>query len=127
MLRNGLVTALALLGLSWLIANVTVFQDIEFLQVVVHPRFWPVIVVAIVFGLINGLLVPAVMSLFKRARGIILFALTLIVDAGALMLTAWVAPRSLYIGNWQTALILAAALALVGTLVTGRELIPKRR
>ena len=127
MLKNGLVTALALLGLSLLIANVGVFQDIEFLQVTLAPAFWPVIIVAIVFGLVNGMLVPMVKGLFKKAVAPLLFVITLIVDAGALMLTAWIAPRSLYIGNWQTAFILAAVLALLGVLVTGREIIPKRR
>jgi len=126
MLRNGLVTALALLGLSMLFANVDVFYNIELLQVALAPAFWPVVVVALVFGLINSLLVPMVMRLFKKAKGAVLFALTLVVDAAALLLTARIAPNSLYIGNWQTALIIAALLALVGTLVLGRKILPER-
>ncbi|MCL2169570.1 MAG: phage holin family protein, partial [Defluviitaleaceae bacterium] len=109
MLKNGFVAALTLLGLSLLIANVGIFRDAEFLQVTLSPRIWPVIIVAVVFGLINGMLVPMVKRLFERAVTPVLFILTLVVDAGALMLTAWLAPNSLYIGNWATAFIMAAA------------------
>jgi uncharacterized membrane protein YvlD (DUF360 family) len=126
MFKNGLITALLLLLISWLFANVGFLQNIELLQVTLHPRFWPVIVVAFVFGLINGMLVPLVKRLFRKSKGAILFALTLIVDAGALMLTASFASRSLYIGNWQTALIIAAILAAISYFVLGKEFAGKR-
>ncbi|MDR2167092.1 MAG: phage holin family protein [Clostridiales bacterium] len=126
MLRNGLVTALTLLLIAFLVGRIEVLQGFDFLQVNMRAGIWPVIAVALAFGLINALLVPMVMKLFRRAKGIILFAVTVVVDAGALMLTAWIAPNSLYIGNWFTAFVVAGILALVGTLVLGREIIPKR-
>jgi uncharacterized membrane protein YvlD (DUF360 family) len=126
-LKNGIITALLLVLISWLIGNVGFLQDIEWLQLTLPARFWPIIVVALVFGLINGSLVPLVMELFKKAKGAILFAITLGVNTGALLLTARIARNSLYIGNWQTALVIAAVLAASGYFVFGREFAGKRR
>ena len=127
MLKNGLITALLLVLISWLIGSMGILSGISWLQVTLPLKFWPVIIVAIVFGVINGLLVPLVKGFFKKAQGLILFALTLIVDAGALMLTARIARNSLYIGNWQTAIVIAAVLAAVGYFVFGREVAGKKR
>ena len=126
-LSNGIITALSLALITWLTSSVQFLADIEWLQVAIAPRFWPLVLVALVFGLINGMLVPMIMRLFKRAHGAIYFVIVLIVDAGSLMLTAWIAPNSLYIGNWWTALVLAVVLALISTFIFGRERVPRRR
>ena len=115
---DGLITALLLLVLSLIINNV---PFLGFLNMRLPLGIWPVVIVALVFGVINALLVPLVMRLFRRSRGLILYVATLVVDAAALMLTAWFAPRSLYIGGWLTAIIVAAILAAVGPLLFNRE------
>jgi len=111
---GGLISALLLLLISWLIS----LLNIEFLSVTLHAQFWPIIIVALVLGIINALLVPLVMKLFKKAKGWLLFVITLIVDAAALLLAAHLTP-ALYIGNWWTAVIIAAILSVVSPIIYG--------
>jgi uncharacterized membrane protein YvlD (DUF360 family) len=124
---HGFATALTLLLIAFIVGRIEALQNLEFLQINMRLGIWPVLAVALIFGIINSLMGALVLKVFKKAKGFILFVMILVVDAGALMLTSWIAPRSLYIGNWLTAFVVAGILALVGTLVLGREIVPKSR
>jgi len=119
---DGIVTAILL----WIISFVLSFLPVGgFMYLNAVGGIFPIIAVGLAFGLINALLVPLVMRLFRKAQGTILFVVTLIVDAAALMLTATIASRSLQIGGmfngWLTAIIVGAILAAIAPILFGRN------
>jgi len=115
---DGILSAVLLMLISFVLNLLPVGG---FIYINVVGSFIAIIVIGLVFGVINALLVPLVMRLFRRAQGTILFVVTLIVDAAALMLTASIASRSIQIGGmlngWLTAIIVGAILAAVAPLL----------
>jgi len=75
-----------------------------------------ILLVALVVGLINAFIVPAVKGLFKKANALVLFIVSVIIDALALMLGAWVVGdllgRDFSIGFWPGAIIVALVLSV---------------
>jgi len=115
---DGIVSALLLVVIAWLLS----FLGIPALYMTLTFGIWAIIVVGLVFGLINALLVPLVMRLFRNARGAILFVVTLIVDAAALLLTARFTSAFVIGGmfnGWLTAIVVGAILAAVAPVVLG--------
>ena len=113
-LISGIVTALFLLLLSWLLSVL----NIGFLSMTLHASFWPVIVVALVFGVINAILVAIATRIFKKAQPWLLYVIMLVVNAAALLLTAHFT-SALYIGGWLTAIVIAILLSFVTPVVMG--------
>ena len=69
------------------------------------------LITAVVIGLINALLVPLVKNIVKTQNAILLFVISLVVDAAALMFAAWL-PIGFGI-TFVAALIAAAVLSLL--------------
>ena len=92
---------------------------IPFLQIDFGGRWtWlTILIVAVVLGLVNLILVSAVKSLFKNSNSAaFIFCITLLADAGALVLTSFIMRSWFTIAFWPHAVIAAAVLALVSTL-----------
>ena len=105
---GGLITALILFALSWLIG----FLNIGFLNMHFGGGIIPMLITALILGVVNALLIPLVMSLFKKARGVLLFIITVAVDAAALLLVAHF--TAVFSIDVVTAIIVAIILGLIG-------------
>ena len=93
----------------WLLSFVP-FMEIAF----GGTRTWlAILVVAVIVGLINALIVPAVKRLFKKAHPAVLFCVSLVIDAAALWLAHIILRSWFTIEFFPTAIIAAAVLALV--------------
>ncbi|MCL2371941.1 MAG: phage holin family protein [Defluviitaleaceae bacterium] len=109
---SGIICTVLLLLISWLIS----FFNIGFLTLGVDTGFVPLVILALVLGVVNALLSPLVMGLFKKANGTALFIISLIVNAVLLVLVAhFVTALNI---NFVTALVVAAILSLVAPTVT---------
>ncbi|MCL2386177.1 MAG: phage holin family protein [Defluviitaleaceae bacterium] len=106
---NGVITAVLLFLISWLLS----FINIPFLSMSFGGNWVALAIAALILGVVNALLVPLVMQLFKKARGLTLFAITVVVDTIALLLIAHFI-SALSFGNWWTAVVVALILAAVG-------------
>ena len=107
-LINWLISAVIL----WLMSLVTPF--IPFLYMRFAGGWLPVVIVAIVLGLINAIIVPIVKRIFKRGNNtVIILIVTVVIDAGALWLTSVIASRSFFIDFFPTAIVVALILAAV--------------
>ena len=79
--------------------------------------WFSILIVAVVLGLINLIVVSFVKSLFKKSNSaVFIFVVTLLIDAGALVLASWIMKSWFTIVFWPHAIIAAAILALVCTL-----------
>ena len=78
-LINWILSALILWVLSF-------FLDISFTGGVISLSF---LIAAVVIGLINALLVPIVKNVVKTSNSALLFVISLVVDAAALLFAAW--------------------------------------
>jgi len=146
-LVDGLLTALLLVAISLLFNLLLVNVDFinNFMSISLIDSLgqlfdglgglWAIFVVGLAIGVVNALLVPFVMKLFKKASGIILFVITVIVDAAALILisvlnfipfTIGGSPQILGFPLIQ-AIILGLILAAVGPIVFKREMFGKKR
>jgi len=96
---SGLISAL----IVW------VCQYIPFLNITLDGIV-PILLVAIVIGLVCAFVVPAVKGLFKNANAVIYLIISLIINALVLMLAAWIVP-GFGITFWS-AVIVAAILSL---------------
>jgi len=99
--------------ISWILSALILwvlsfFLDISFTGGVISVSF---LITAIVIGLINALLVPLVKNIFKTENAILLFVISLVVDAAALMLASQL-PIGFSI-TFVAALIAAAVLSLL--------------
>ena len=132
---DGILTALLLMGIALLVNWIGPF---DFLYVGFGyygfslSTVWAVIVVGLAIGVVNALLVPLVMRLFKNAKGAILFAITVVVDAAALMLVSWInfVPFGVgdrWLNGWIAAAILGLILALVGPIIFRKEMFGRKR
>ena len=101
MFISWVVSALAL----WLMSFIP-FMDIGFGGGIVA-----FLIVAVVIGLINAVLVPIVKNILKAKNPLVLLVISLVVDAAALLLAAWL-PIGFGIGL-VSALIAAAVLSLL--------------
>lgn len=113
---DGIVTAILLALLAWIFS---MFNPGGFVYIHMPLNVWPIIVVGLLLGIINALLVPLAMRFFRRSTGILLFVITLVIDAAALMLTHHFSSN--FYTNWPSALIIAAILSVVGPLVLGKS------
>jgi len=103
MLISWIVSALVL----WLLH----FLPIPFINITFAGGLINFLIVAVVIGLINAFLVPLVKNILKTRSSLILFIVSLVVDAAALLLAAWL-PIGFGIG-WVSALVAAAILSLL--------------
>jgi len=88
---------------------------IPFLNMSFGAGWLPVVIVAIVLGLINALIVPLAKRILKGRRNhapLIAFAISAVIDAVALLLTSVIASRSFSI-DFLTAIVIAVILAAV--------------
>ena len=72
----------------------------------------PFLLAAVVIGLINALIVPIVKGIFKKAKGILLIIISLLINAAALWLGGFLVP-GFYIVFFPTAIIAAIVLSLL--------------
>jgi len=101
--------------ISWILSALVLFVlsfflDISFSGGIISLSF---LIAAVVIGLINALLVPVVKNIFKTQNNAVLFVISLVIDAAALMLAAWL-PIGFHISFFPAAIIAAAVLAIVG-------------
>lgn len=104
-LINWVISALILWALSLL-----PFLDMSFTGSV-----WNVIIVAIVFGLINALIVPLAKRIFtgkKDNATLLVIIISLVIDAVALLLLSWLV-SGFSISFFPTAIIVAIILTVL--------------
>jgi len=101
--------------ISWLLSALVLFlmQFIPFINISFAGGIFSMnfLIVAIVIGLINAFLVPLVKNILKSKSSLILFVVSLVIDAAALLLAAWL-PIGFGI-NPVSALIAAAILSFL--------------
>lgn len=111
-LISGAISFLVLFGFSLLISILPTNEGfLSFLSLDVSGNITQLLVLALVLGVLNALIVPFVMRLFQRARGIWLFFITLAIDVVVLLILAMFL-TALEI-NWQTAILMALILSWV--------------
>ena len=98
-----LITALVILGGSYVLPWITV------------DSFWTALIVAIVLGLINGVVKPIIILLTLPINILTLGLFTLVINALMIMLAAWIVPGFETGGFWP-ALLLGVILSLVSML-----------
>jgi len=103
--------------ISWVVSAIVLWLlsvlPLGFLNITFGGRVWlTILIVAVVVGLINAIIVPAVKGVFKNGNPAVIFCVSLIIDAAALWL-AGVILRNFSIQFFPTAIIAAAVLALV--------------
>ncbi|MCL2286345.1 MAG: phage holin family protein [Firmicutes bacterium] len=104
-LINWIISALILWALSLL-----PFLDMNF-----TGSLWNVFVVAIVFGLINALIVPLAKKIFTGSKDnttLLVIAISLVIDAFALLLLSWLV-SGFHISFLPTAIIVAIILTVL--------------
>jgi len=99
--------------ISWILSALilwilSLFLDITFTGGLISVSF---LIAAIVIGLINALLVPLVKNIIKTQNAVLLFVISLVVDAAALLFAAWL-PIGFSI-SFVAAIIAAAVLSLL--------------
>ena len=105
-LISWLISALII----WLLARPFITNNVPFMNVTLDG--WvAVVIVALVVGLISAFIVPLVKNLFKKANALVFLIISLIIDALALLLAAWLV--SGFGIDFISALIVAAILSLV--------------
>ena len=111
-LISGVITALVLFGASFLIPIlVSNVAFLSFLSLYVDGNIVSLIILALIMGVINALVVPFVANVFKSAKGIWLFIITLAIDVAALLLVSMFFDG---LGmNWQTAIVMALLLSWI--------------
>lgn len=67
-------------------------------------EFWPILLVAAVFGIVNALIRPVMLLLSLPLLILTLGLFTLVVNALMLMLTAWLVPQLTVAGFWPAVL-----------------------
>lgn len=117
-LISWLVSAIIL----WLIAFLANRFSIPFVYVTL-VGWWAVILVAIVLGLLNAFVGPFVKSLFKAKNAAVVLIISLVIDAGVLMLMSWILSNHFSLGGrlagFISALIIAAIMAIVNSIISG--------
>jgi len=73
------------------------------------------LIVAVVIGLVNALIVPAVKGLFKKNGTLLVFILSLIIDAAALWVVGFFSFFNFSIEFFPTAIIAAVVLTIINT------------
>ncbi|MCL1863748.1 MAG: phage holin family protein [Defluviitaleaceae bacterium] len=99
--------------IGWALSAVVLFllQFVPFLDIYFGANIVSFIIVAVVIGLINGLLVPLVKNILKIKNPLVLLVATLLVDACALVLAGFL-PIAFGIG-FVSAIIAAAVLSVL--------------
>ena len=99
--------------INWVISALVLWlmHFIPFMQIT-FDGWLAILLAAVIIGLINALIVPVVKGLFKKANGIILLVISLIIDAGALWLASLL-PIGFGIQFFPTAIIAALVLSLL--------------
>jgi len=101
--------------ITWIISAVVLWllSFLPFMDINFGGTTWlTILIVAVVVGLINAIIVPAVKSIFKKGNPTVIFCISLVVDAAALWLAGVLVPN-FSIGFFPTAIIAAAVLALI--------------
>ena len=100
--------------ITWIFSAVILWllSFLPFINIVFGGRTWlTIFVVAVVVGLINAIIVPAVKGIFKSGEPTVIFCISLIIDAAALWLAGWIIPN--FSIGFLSAIVAAAVLALV--------------
>ena len=101
--------------LAWIISAVLLWlmRFIPFMNITFEGTVWvTILIVAVVLGLINAIIVPAVKGVLKIGSPAIIFCISIVVDAAAIWLAHLLIPN-FYIEFFFTAIIAAVLLALV--------------
>jgi len=101
--------------ITWIFSAIILWllSFVPFMNITFGGTTWlTILIVAIVVGLINAIIVPVVKSVFKKANHIVIFVISLIIDAAALWLAGVIVPN-FSIEFFPTAIIAAAVLALI--------------
>jgi putative membrane protein len=101
------VNALALSAAAWLVNGI-----------VLEGGFWPVLLVALVFGLVNAILKPILLLLALPLLFITLGLFTLVINAGLLLLTARITD-ALQVAGFGAAFWGALVVSIVSMLLSG--------
>lgn len=100
------INAVALWGAATVVSGVTLSRD-----------FWAVLMVALIFGVVNALIKPLVTLLTLPLVILTLGLLTLVINAGMLILTAYLT-RHLSVAGFGAAFLGALVISLVSFLLS---------
>jgi len=113
--KSGFLAFLVSAIVLWILS----LDFVPFIEISFGGRWtwFTILILAIVLGLINLIVVALIKKVFKNSNSaIFIFIVTLLIDAGALMLANWIMGSWFSIVFWPHAIIAAAILALVCTL-----------
>ena len=108
---NWLISALILWGLSFL--TFLPFINISFSGSWGFGRWFTIVIVAVVLGLINALIGPVLHGAVKKASPLVLLALSFVINGALIWLTGIIVVG--FSVGIVTAIIAAVVLAVLGT------------
>ena len=114
---NWLISALILWGMSFL--TFIPFVNISFSGSWGLGTWFTIILVAVVLGLINALIGPALHSLIKKSKPLVLLILSLIINAALIWVVQYV-PGLGFSVTFITAIIAAALMSILGTALNSK-------
>ncbi len=104
------------LFLRWLVSAIALLVASSIISQVNIERFADAVAVAAIIAVLNAVLSPLLAALRIPFIALVGFVLVLLLDAGMLMLAAWIAPNQIQVESFGWALVFALVAAAVNTL-----------